>query len=460
MFFRQDKGWASGLKRSLGLWQGMGLLATRCSVPGSSWYRRRLPRWRGGASLWAWLLLIAGAAHRLHLRARLGRRYPHAGGRPTSSGSPLATAPSASSAFLFLAVLPVGLPAALTIARRFLARPVRHGEWDLWAIQLLTPARGLPAGTEGARSSGNLQLLIALAILGLTLLIWFKGNLAGATRACSRCRRQANGPPWALALGGDVLVFHSSGSRPRPHGGGSSSGRKWDYPLALLGGVLLAGLIYWIHSWWCWKYGLYGDEATNATAIPAPALAAVPVPPPSGWWRCSATSPASPASTSHLQGFARLIWSMARGGKLPTSLSRLSGPWRPQCPVLGARHLPRLHHPDPLPRLPLDALIRYANGNFVLVYLLCMAAGWRLLGGLGGWGERPALPRRAGGALLPGALCGTAERRLRRLLLWRRRRRRYTGERFALCHQVWPKENKPAWRVCSLAVVPRSVAGP
>ncbi|MNT62785.1 Inner membrane protein YjeH [compost metagenome] len=34
-------------------------------------------------------------------------------------------------------------------------------------------------------------------------------------------------------------------------------------------------------------------------------------------------------------------------------------------------------------RLPLDELIRYANGNFVLVYLLCMAAGWRLLGGVG-----------------------------------------------------------------------------
>ena len=34
-------------------------------------------------------------------------------------------------------------------------------------------------------------------------------------------------------------------------------------------------------------------------------------------------------------------------------------------------------------RLPLDSLIRYANGNFILVYLLCMAAGWRLLPGIG-----------------------------------------------------------------------------
>ena len=34
-------------------------------------------------------------------------------------------------------------------------------------------------------------------------------------------------------------------------------------------------------------------------------------------------------------------------------------------------------------KLRLDQLIRYANGNFVLVYLLCMAAGWRLLGGMG-----------------------------------------------------------------------------
>ncbi|MGL4477245.1 MAG: amino acid permease, partial [Aeromonas veronii] len=86
----------------------------------------------------------------------------------------------------------------------------------------------------------------------------------------------------------------------------------------------------------------------------------------------------------YIQGFARLIWSMAREGKLPPSLA-----------VLTARGAPLRALGLVLAicllcitliiwlRLPLDELIRYANGNFVLVYLLCMAAGWRLLGGVG-----------------------------------------------------------------------------
>ena len=35
--------------------------------------------------------------------------------------------------------------------------------------------------------------------------------------------------------------------------------------------------------------------------------------------------------------------------------------------------------------LSVDHLIRYANGNFVLIYLLSMAAGWVLLRGVWRW---------------------------------------------------------------------------
>jgi amino acid efflux transporter len=36
-------------------------------------------------------------------------------------------------------------------------------------------------------------------------------------------------------------------------------------------------------------------------------------------------------------------------------------------------------------QLSVDQLIRYANGNFVLIYLFSMAAGWVLLKGLWRW---------------------------------------------------------------------------
>ena len=135
----------------------------------------------------------AGTADCLYLRSSY-RRYPHAGGAPHLIGLAFGNGAERFSAFLFLAVLPVGLPAALMIAAGFW-HALFDLEWTLWGIQLLTLLGVFLLGLRGARSSGNLQLLIALAILGLTLLIWFKGISAGATPPV-RCRRRTSGPPW------------------------------------------------------------------------------------------------------------------------------------------------------------------------------------------------------------------------------------------------------------------------
>ena len=50
----------------------------------------------------------------------------------------------------------------------------------------------------------------------------------------------------------------------------------------------------------------------------------------------------------YLQGFARLIWSMAREGKLPVSLARLTARGAAAGLESGARYLSGLHHPDHL----------------------------------------------------------------------------------------------------------------
>ena len=107
------------LKKELGLWQGIGLLATSLLGTGIFVVPATSAALAGPASVWIWLLLIALVLPIAFTFARLGRRYPHAGGAPHLIG--LAFGPGAErfSAFLFLAVLPVGLPAALNIAAGF-----------------------------------------------------------------------------------------------------------------------------------------------------------------------------------------------------------------------------------------------------------------------------------------------------------------------------------------------------
>ncbi len=370
----------SGLKKDLGLWQGMGLLATSLLGTGIFVVPATAASLAGGASLWAWLLLIALVLPIAFTFARLGRRYPHAGGAPHLIGLAFGNGAERFSAFLFLAVLPVGLPAALTIAAGFWHALFDMGEWTLWGIQLLTLLGVFLLGLRGARSSGNLQLLIALAILGLTLLIWVKGDLSWRD-AAQPLPTASEWPAMGSALA--VMFWCFVGLEAFAHMGEEFKRPERDYPLALLGGVLLAGLIYWVHSLVVLKYDLYGDEATNATAIPA--LLSLLFGPTAKWLVAALGYLSCFASINiYLQGFARLIWSMAREGKLPVSLSRLSARGAPLHALAWVLAICFVSITLILwLRLPLDALIRYANGNFVLVYLLCMAAGWRLLSGTG-----------------------------------------------------------------------------
>ncbi|MCY1531582.1 L-methionine/branched-chain amino acid exporter YjeH [compost metagenome] len=88
----------------------------------------------------------------------------------------------------------------------------------------------------------------------------------------------------------------------------------------------------------------------------------------------------------YIQGFARLIWSLADEGKLPASLAQRNGHGVPGrallLVVLSCALCATLAWSL---SLSLDQLIRYANGNFVVIYLLSMAAGWALLKGLWRW---------------------------------------------------------------------------
>ena len=109
----------SRLKKDLGLLQGVGLLATSLLGTGIFVVPATAAALAGRSSLWAWVLLILLVLPIAFTFARLGRRHPHAGGAPHLIGRAFGPGAERFSAFLFLAVLPVGLPAALNIASGF-----------------------------------------------------------------------------------------------------------------------------------------------------------------------------------------------------------------------------------------------------------------------------------------------------------------------------------------------------
>ncbi|ATH83373.1 L-methionine/branched-chain amino acid transporter [Pseudomonas sp. KHPS1] len=372
----------SRLNKELGLLQGIALLSTSLLGTGIFVVPALAATAAGAASLWAWLLLIALVLPVAFTFAQLGRRFPHAGGAPHLIGRAFGLRLEGVSALLFLAVLPVGLPAALHIASGFWLALFDLDATGLLLIQLATLAAILLLGQRPARASGVLQGVIALAIVGSVALIWWIGDLPRASQPLL--------PPmtgqWHLlptALG--VMFWCFVGIEAFTHLGEEFRRPERDFPLALLLGVLLAGLVYWACSVAVLTFATYGDIHSDATALPrlfevllgdkARVLVAV-----LGYLACFASM------NVYIQGFARLIWSLADEGRLPAPLAVRNGhgvPGRALLLVVISCAVCALL--TGALTLSVDDLIRYANGNFVLIYLLSMAAGAVLLHGIWRW---------------------------------------------------------------------------
>ncbi|VXB34482.1 L-methionine/branched-chain amino acid exporter YjeH [Pseudomonas sp. 8AS] len=372
----------SRLNKELGLLQGVGLLSTSLLGTGIFVVPALAATAAGPASLWAWLILIALVLPVAFTFAQLGKRFPHAGGAPHLIGRAFGARMERLIAFLFLAVLPVGLPAALNIATGFWQALLPIGRGEALLIQFATLGAMLLLGQRPARASGVLQGLIAVAILGTVALVWWVGELPLASQPLLP---DITGS-WHLiptALG--VMFWCFVGIEAFTHLGEEFRHPQRDFPLALLLGVLLAGLVYWAFSVAVLSFHVYGDVHSDAASLPhlmdrllgekARVLVALV-----GYLACFASM------NVYVQGFARLIWSLADEGKLPRPLARRNRHGVPGpalllvvlscalCAALAA-----------VLQLSVDDLIRYANGNFILVYLLSMAAGVVLLRGIWRW---------------------------------------------------------------------------
>ena len=372
----------SRLNQELGLLQGIGLMSTSLLGTGIFVIPALAATAAGEASLWAWMLLIVLVLPVAFTFAQLGRHFPHAGGAPHLIGRAFGARMERLSALLFLAVLPVGLPAALNIASGFWQALFDLSQGQALAIQLATLAAMLLLGQRPAKASGMIQGAIAVAIIATIALIWWLSDLPVSSQPLL--------PPiqgsWHLlpaALG--VMFWCFVGIEAFTHMGEEFKNPERDFPLALLFGVLLAGLVYWACSVAVLSLHSYGDVTTDAASLPR--MLDLLLGEKARWIAATVGYLACFASMNvYMQGFARLIWSLADEGKLPASLARRNRHGVPArallLVVLACALCAALAQ---LLNLTVDDLIRYANGNFVLIYLLSMAAGWVLLRGIWRW---------------------------------------------------------------------------
>lgn len=361
--------------------QGVGLLSTSLLGTGVFAVPALAAQLAQGDSLWAWPLLIALVFPIAIAFAALGRHFPSAGGAAHFVGMAFGPRMAKVTAWLFLSVIPVGLPAALQIAAGFWQATLGWSANGLLLVQIATLMAIWVLGTRSAGSSANVQTLIAILVVALVAAIWWKGEIR-PTHIPWPALDDISPPRLFDALA--VMFWCFVGLEAFAHLATEFRQPERDFPRALLLGLLVAGLVYWGCTVAVLHFHAYGEHQAAAASLPAIVVQLF------GqhalWIACVIGYLACFASVNiYTQSFARLVWSQAQSkpGSALAQLSAGQAPVNALSAVVGSCLLFTLliYALD----LPLDTLLVYANGIFVLIYLLCMLAGCRILLGRSRW---------------------------------------------------------------------------
>ncbi|PWC11923.1 L-methionine/branched-chain amino acid transporter [Brenneria roseae subsp. americana] len=366
---------AQGLKQELGVIQGVGLLSTSLLGTGVFAVPALVAQLAQQDSLWAWPLLILFVFPIAIGFAALGQHFPNAGGAAHFVNMAFGPRLARVTSWLFLSVIPLGLPAALQIAAGFWQAALGWSDLGLLMVQLLTLGGIWVLGLRSAGSSANIQIIIALLVVGLVAAIWWQGDITPAHIPWPTISELS----WSNTFSALAVMFWCFvGLEAFAHMATEFRTPERDFPRALLIGMLLAGAVYWGCTVAVLHFKAYGEGMAATASLPGIVVQLF------GehalWIACMVGYLACFASVNiYTQGFARLVWSQAPESSALAKLSAGQAPVNAlsivvACCLACCLLIYWL-------RLPLETLIVYANGIFVLVYLLCMLAGWRLLKG-------------------------------------------------------------------------------
>ena len=329
----------------------------------------------GQASLVSWLLLIAFMLPMAMVFGRLGRAYPHAGGVSHWASRAFGTRLEWVSALLLVGVIPVGLPAALLLTMVFVNYAFAlDGSASLLAqLAVLGAVYGL--NRAGLRASAWVQTLIIVATLGfIAVLAWRAPISLGALVPVATPADLS-----AIAAAAGLMLWCFLGLEIVANLAEEFRNPSRDIPLSVIGGVTLAGAVYYLCASTVLAAGFDSVPTDALLVIAADRLGPVGVYLLAlfGFLACFASL------NTYINGFSRQLWSLADEGKLPAWLAtRHAGvPTVALNCVIGVCALSTLvFH---VGWLDLSQLIRLANSHFVLIYGVAMASAVVLLNGAG-----------------------------------------------------------------------------
>ncbi|WP_026179779.1 L-methionine/branched-chain amino acid transporter [Hahella ganghwensis] len=244
------------LKPTLTLMQGLGLLTSALLGTGVFMLPELTVRTAGTSALWGWLVLILAILPVALSFGQLGRRYPHAGGASHFVEMAFGRIQGRIVGWLFLALLPVGLPAAMEMAIWFLDSLISMSEFQQVVAKVVLLLLILAVNLRGIRLSGAIQTIISVTVCSVIfLLTWLALTDTGPEAVHQYHPFDVSGIELGAVAAAAALAFWSFiGVEALAHVSAEFRNPQRDFPLALVIGVLVVGLVYALGTWLVLSY--------------------------------------------------------------------------------------------------------------------------------------------------------------------------------------------------------------
>ncbi|MCF7362421.1 L-methionine/branched-chain amino acid transporter [Vibrio diazotrophicus] len=366
------------LKQEITLLSGIGQLSTTLMGTGLFMIPAIAAGIAGHFSLWAWLILFVAVCPVALTFAALGKKYPSAGGTAFFVRKAYNARLERAVAWLFVSVIPVGVPAAVALAAGFLQQLLPAQFNNAILAQVLTVALLIGVNLAGTKSSGRLQTAIALSIFALVASFLWIGDVGSADLTMPALSIDSI---WSIGAALGVMFWCFVGIEAFAHMGEEFKNPQRDFPIAILVGCFVAGATYWACSVIILKFGAFGTPEFDSASIPwlsdklfgsrmAIIISII------GFFACFASI------NLYTQSLSRMVWAQAREYRPNSALAQLSQrgvPANATWLIGGILLLSCVV--GQLSNLDLEFFLKLANGVFVLVYLLAMLAAYKLLKG-------------------------------------------------------------------------------
>lgn len=370
------------LKKSLNLYQGIGILVA--TLLGSSIFiiPAMVASIVGNKSLLSWILMIFAILPIALNFSNLGILYPNAGGTAFFIRNAFGEKFENFAAWLYLSVVGIGPPVVIITGANYLGSVINVNSTGIFFICFGMLITMLLINLYGIELAGNIQTIISIAIVAIICMIVVLSLSQDPLLIIKNTSFAIEIDQIGSILKSMSIIFWSFvGIEAIAHLAPEFKNVEKDFPKTVIISILIVGFLCLLLSLIVLQYHAYGNENLNTgyitylfnKLIGGYGKIFVGI---LGFLTCFATV------NLYILSFSRQILSMSQNKVLPAFFSKVTNKNVPIYSMLPCFLLVFITIAAKFAfNVNLDELILYANGIFISVYLLASVSGFVLFRG-------------------------------------------------------------------------------